>query len=82
MKLSVAEVMARIEMAPDDAAAVVAGLKQKGIFPNSVEIRHGEEIKRRRFVLPVRRRSGAPLKGDPTREWVLVFCNQRFIFAT
>ena len=46
MKLSVAEVMARIEIAPDDAAAVVASLKQKGIFPNSVEIRHGEEIKR------------------------------------
>jgi hypothetical protein len=54
--------MARIEIAPDDAAAVVAGLKQKGIFPNSVEIRHGEEIKRCRFVLPVRCRSGPPLK--------------------
>jgi hypothetical protein len=64
MKLSVAEVMARIEIAPDDAAAVVASLKQKGIFPNSVEIRHGEEIKRCRFVLPVRCRSGLPLKGD------------------
>jgi hypothetical protein len=58
--------MACIEIAPDDAAAVVAGLKQKGIFPNSVEIRHGEEIKRCRFVLPVRCRSGPPLKGDLT----------------
>jgi hypothetical protein len=37
--------MARIEITPDDAAAVVAGLKLKGIFPNSVEIRHGEENK-------------------------------------
>jgi hypothetical protein len=35
--------MACIEIAPDDAAAVVADLKQKGIFPNSVEIRHGEK---------------------------------------
>ena len=58
--------MARIEIAPDDAAAVVAGLKQRGIFRNSVEIRHGEEIRRCRFVLPVRCRSGPPLKGDPT----------------
>jgi hypothetical protein len=54
--------MARIEIAPDDAAAVVAGLKRKGIFPNSVEIRHGIEIKRCRFVLPVRCRSGPLLK--------------------
>ena len=66
MKLSVAEVMARIEIAPDDAAAVVAGLKQKGIFRNSVEIRHGEEIRRCRFVLPVRCRSGPLLEGDLT----------------
>jgi hypothetical protein len=58
--------MARIEIAPDDAAAVVAGLKRKGIFPNSVEIRHGKEIKRCRFVLPVRCRSGPLLKGDLT----------------
>ena len=58
--------MARIEIAPDDAAAVVAGLKQKGIFRNSVEIRHREEMKRCRLVLPVRRRSGPPLISDPT----------------
>jgi len=64
MKLSIAEVMARIEIAPDDTAAVVAGLKR--IFPNSVEIRHGEEIKRCRFVLPVRCRSGPLLEGDLT----------------
>jgi len=66
MKLSIAEVMARIEIAPDDTAAVVAGLKRKGIFANSVEIRHGEEIKRCRFVLPVRCRSGPLLEGDLT----------------
>jgi hypothetical protein len=79
MKRSVAKVMARIEIAPDDAAAVIAGLKQKGIFRNSVEIRHGEEIKRR---VPGPPSIWSPFKRRSDRERGLVFCKRRFIFAT
>jgi hypothetical protein len=81
MKQSVAKAMARIEIAPDDAAAVIAGLKQKGIFRNSVEIRHGEEIKRSVRV-PGPPSIWSPFKRRSDRERALVFCKRRFIFAT
>ena len=37
------EIMARIEFAPDDAAAVVAGLEQKYFFRKMMEIGDGEK---------------------------------------
>ena len=73
--------MARIEIAPDDAAAVIAGLEQKGIFRDSVEIRHGEEIKRSVRV-PGPPSIWSPFKRRSDRERGLAFCKRRFIFAT